>query len=141
MMNCHSPRKSKPSMQAGNLPDTELEVLACLWQAGSATARHVRETMQRYRPMTHGAMVTILKRLESKGLVSRRKGPVGKAFLYEPTRSPQPTYRKIVKDMCERVFGGSGLTMVASLFESRPPTVEELDRLQVLLDELRRKRK
>jgi predicted transcriptional regulator len=128
-------------MQAGNLPDTELEVLACLWQAGSATARHVRETMQRYRPMTHGAMVTILKRLESKGLVSRRKGPVGKAFLYEPTRSPQPTYRKIVKDMCERVFGGSGLTMVASLFESRPPTVEELDRLQVLLDELRRKRK
>ena len=123
---------------AANLPDTELEVLACLWQAGRATAREVREAMRGYRPMTHGAMATILKRLEGKGLLSRRKGPVGKAFVYEPTQCPEPTYRRLMRDLRDRVFGGSGVTMVASLFETQPPTAEELDTLQRLLDELRR---
>ena len=128
----------------GNLPDAELEVLACLWPSaaqGGATARDVRERMRGYRPMSHGAMVTILKRLEGKGLVSKRKGPVGKAFLFEPTRAPEPMYRKIMRDLHERVFGGSGVTMMASLFETRPPTVDELDKLQDLLNELRRKHK
>jgi BlaI family transcriptional regulator, penicillinase repressor len=122
-----------------NLPDAELEVLACLWQNGKATVREVREAMAGYRPMTHGAMVTLLKRLEGKGLVSKEKGPVGKAFVYEATRRPEPTYRRLMRDMRERVFGGSGVAMVASLFETRPPSPEEMDELQRLLDGLRKK--
>ena len=124
---------------ASRLPDVELEALASLWQMGRATARDVRERMERYRPMTHGAMVTILKRLEGKGLVSKKKGPVGKAFVYEATRGPDPTYRSIMRDLRERVFGGSGVTMVASLFETQAPSPDELNTLQELLDELRRK--
>ena len=134
----HEASKTK-SGGSGNLPDTELEALACLWQAGSATAREVREAMGGYRPMTHGAMVTILKRLEGKGLVSRRKGSVGKAFLFEPTSKPEPTYRKIMRDLRERIFGGCGVTMVASLLETKPPTAGELEELQRLLDALKRK--
>ena len=89
--------------------------------------------------MTHGAMVTLLNRLEGKGLVAKEKGPVGKAFVYEATRPPEPTYRRLMRNMHERVFGGSGVAMVASLFETRPPSPEEIDELQLLLDELRRK--
>lgn len=122
------------------LPDAELEVLACLWQKDEASAREVREAMEGYRPMTHGAMVTLLKRLESKGLVAKRKGSVGKAFLYRPTRPPEPMYRKIMRDLRQRVFGGSGVTMVASLFETAPPNEEELAALEKLLGDLRRKR-
>ena len=121
------------------LPSAELEVLASLWQQGKATAREIREAMQGYRPMTHGSMVSLLKRLEGKNLVSKEKGPVGKAFVYCPTRPPEPTYRRIMRDLYERVFGGSGVAMVASLFESRPPTSEELDALEGLLRELREK--
>ena len=58
-------------------PRAELDVLGCLWQHGRATARELREAMGGYRPMTHGSMVTLLKRLEAKGLVTKRKGPVG----------------------------------------------------------------
>jgi predicted transcriptional regulator len=124
---------------ARDLPDAELEVLACLWQHGEATARALREQMQAYRPMAHGSMVTLLTRLERKGLVSKRKGQAGKAFIYTPTRRPEPTYRRIMRDIQDRIFGGSGVTMVSSLFESRPPTEDELDQLQHLLDDLRRR--
>lgn len=122
-----------------NLPDAELEVMACLWQKGEATARSVREEMLAYRPMTHGAMVTLLKRLEAKGLVTKRKGNVGKAFLFRAIHKPEPVYRKLMRDLHERVFGGSGVAMFASLFETRPPTTEEVVELQKLLDELKRR--
>ena len=120
------------------LPDSELEVLACLWRLDDATVRELRETMADYRPMTHGAMATLLKRLEAKGLVLKKKGAVGKAFIYRAARRPEPTYRRLMRDLRDRVFGGCGVTMVASLFETQPPTAEELDTLQRLLDELRR---
>jgi len=132
--------RKKDTKSPQELPDAELEVLACLWQKDEASAREVREAMDSYRPMTHGAMATLLKRLEAKGLVARRKGLVGKAFLYRPTRAPEPMYRKIMRDLRQRVFGGSGVAMVASLFETAVPSDEELAALEKLLDELRRKR-
>ncbi len=86
--------------------------------------------------MAHGAIVTLLKRLESKNLVVRRKGPVGKAFLYSPTRSADPTYRRVVGDMLERIFGGNGVRMVTALLDAKPPTQEELSDLHRLIDDL-----
>ncbi len=87
--------------------------------------------------MAHGSVVTLLKRLEAKNLVSREKEKKGKAFIYKPTRRPEPTYRDLVRNLTERIFGGSPVMLVASLFESRLPTAEELKALQSLLDELR----
>lgn len=135
-------QRSIPRRVRGNemdLPDAELEVLACLWQHSKATARQIRETMSGYRPMAHGSVVTLLKRLESKGLVSKEKGAVGKAFVYAPTQRPGPTYRRIVENLLQRVFAGDGVALVASLFETQPPTSEELEELQRLLDQLRKK--
>ena len=119
------------------LPDAELEVLACLWQKGEATARDVREAMKGYRPLTHSAVSTLLARLQEKGLVARRKGPVGKAFLFRAAARPKRTRRRLIGELVERVFGGDALAVVSSLFETRPPSTDELDRLQQLLDELR----
>ena len=132
------PQKStKPAGQPP--PDAELDILSCLWQRGEATARQVREALDNHRPMTQGAAVTLLKRLQAKGLVARRKGPVGKAFIYRPTRSARPIHKRLVRNMSERIFGGNGVKMVATLFDAKPPTTEEMDRLQQLLKELRLK--
>ena len=113
--------------------------MACLWQKGSATAREIREAMADYRPMTHGSTVTLLRRLEAKGWVDRRKGPVGKAFVYRPLRRPEPTHRRLVRDLVKRVFGGSGVRLISTLLDSEPPTAEELEELQRLFERLRDK--
>ncbi|MCK4850725.1 MAG: BlaI/MecI/CopY family transcriptional regulator [Phycisphaerae bacterium] len=135
-------RSSKSTVLTdGQPPDAELDVLACLWRRRRATARQVREALHSYRPMAHGSVVTLLKRLEARGLVARRKGPVGKAFVYRPARSTRPAYRRIVRNIIKRVFGGDNLEMVAALLNSKVPTLDELDRLQQMLDKLRSKRK
>ncbi|MCC6796240.1 MAG: BlaI/MecI/CopY family transcriptional regulator [Candidatus Hydrogenedentes bacterium] len=133
------PRTNLLPPSLADLPVAELEVLACLWQRGNATAREVREAMETYRPMSHGAMVTLLKRLEQKRLVAKSKADTGKAFVYRAAHAPQPTYRSLMQRLRQRIFGGSGATMVASLFDSDIPNSEELDKLEELLDSLREK--
>ncbi len=122
---------------SSDLPDAELEVLACLQQQERATAREIRELMDSYRPMGHASVLTLLTRLEAKGLVTREKGPVGKAFVYLPTERSKRTGGNVLKRILQRVFHGDGVALVASLFQSKPPTREELARLEQLLSELR----
>lgn len=128
-------------MKIENLPDAELEVLACLGRLEEATARTIREELAPFRPMAHGSVATLLKRLEGKGLVAKRKGPIGKAFLYRPVRRQSHTYNGVVQDLVQRVFGGSGIALVTSLFETQPPTPAELEQLEDLLERLRKNHK
>lgn len=119
------------------MPDAELDVMAALWKLGQATASQLRESLQEKRPLAHTSVCTLLKRLEARGVVTREKGPVGKAFVYRPAVKPTGTRRRLLTDLVDRLFGGSGVSLVVSLFESRPPTHAEIDQLQELLQNFR----
>ena len=122
------------------IPDAEADVLAALFRAGEATARTLREALERDRPMAHASVVTLLQRLKSRGLVSRRKGDQGKAFLYQPTRDHARTFGPAVTSLMQRAFGGRPAALVASLFESRPPTGAEIEELDDLVRTLQKQR-
>jgi BlaI family transcriptional regulator, penicillinase repressor len=117
-----------------------MDVLGCVYRRGEATAREIREDLAVERPMAHGSVVTLLKRLEQRQLLTRRKADVGKAFVYAATRKQSTTVRPILKRLVNRVFGGDSVALVASLFETRPPTVSELAEIEALLVEQRRRK-
>ena len=120
-----------------SVPDAELDVMACLWNLGQATAGELRDALHQKRPLAHASVCTLLNCLEAKGLVAREKGPVGKAFVYRPSVKPTAVRRRLLTELLDRVFGGSGVALVASLLESRPPTDEEINELRHLLENLR----
>lgn len=122
------------------LPDAELDVMSRLWQAEALTAREIREQLQVTRPMTHASVCTLLRRLEDKGLVNRQKATTGKAFVYTASVAPTKTQRRLVRDLVDRMFAGSGVALVASLLQSRRQTDAEIVELQLLLDELKQKK-
>ncbi|MEX2120928.1 MAG: BlaI/MecI/CopY family transcriptional regulator [Pirellulales bacterium] len=124
-------------MSEASLPDAEMDVMASLWKSGPATAREVREALAKRRPLAHSSVCTLLKRLEAKGLVARHKAKTGKAFVYSAAVQPTGTSRRLLSDLLDRMFGGSGVALVASLLETRPPSHDELDQLEALLNELR----
>jgi predicted transcriptional regulator len=126
-------------MTQKNVPTAELEVLACLRQMEQATAREIRERMYAYRPMTHGSVVNLLKRLEAKKLITKKKGPVGKAFIYRPLAATAGIYENLLNRLLNRVFGGDSLALVSSLFETKPPDSRQLEELKKMLEELRAK--
>ena len=134
MMRRNPPAKARDPV-AGALPPAELDLLVYLWRHGPATAAQVRAGVAGRRPMAHGSAVTLLKRLEDKGLVAAA-GKQGKAFVYAATCRPEPTHRRLVGDLLDRVFGGNAVSLVSSLFAGRAPSPDELRELRELLDEL-----
>lgn len=120
------------------IPEAEADVLAVLFDAEEATARTVRERLAKKRPMAHGTVVTLLRRLEDRGLVRRRKADQGKAFVYRPTKAHARTFGPVVSSLMQRAFGGKPAALVASLFETRPPSPQEIDELEALVKRLRK---
>jgi BlaI family transcriptional regulator, penicillinase repressor len=122
------------------IPDAELDVLTCLHRLEEATAADIRRELEPVRPMAHGSVVTLLNRLERKALVTHWKGSVGKAFVYRATHKREVTARPLLRNMLQRAFGGDKLALVASLFETKPPTPEELEELERLVTDLKQKK-
>jgi predicted transcriptional regulator len=127
-------------MADDQLPDAELEIMACLWQSGAQTAREIREKLWSHRPLAHASVCTLLNRLASKNFVRRAKAPTGKAFVYSACVKPKHTYRQLLGNVLDRIFAGSGVALVASLFETKAPSLEEIEQLESLLKQLRAKR-
>ena len=57
-----------------------------------------------------------------------------------PTGRHTAALRPVMRRLVDRVFAGSPVDLVASLFETRPPTPQELEAIQRLVLYLRRKR-
>lgn len=124
-----------------DLPAAELDVLQCLWEADEMTARQVREMLAQRRPLSHSSVCTLLERLSAKGFVTRKKGLSGKAFVYKAKLASDTTRGRVVGRIVDRVFGGSGVDLVASLLETQPLSASEIGQLQCLLDGLKLKQK
>ncbi len=132
-------RMTATHIRQKKVPNAELDVLACLQRLKQATVAEIRTAVHEYRPMRHASVVNLLKRLESKSLVTKTKGPVGKAFVYAPTRTAGTVPRNLLRTLVDRTFGGNTLALVASLFETKPPDRQELEQLERLLKELKQK--
>ena len=126
-------------MDPEDLPDAEMDVLAVLWHLGEATARQVREALTERRPMTHGAMCMLLRRLSERSFVTRRPGD-GRAYLYRATIQPTRTQRNVVGRVRDQLFAGDSVALVQSLFDHRSPTSDEVRALEDLLEDLKSRR-
>lgn len=123
--------------QRSRIPDAERDVLACLVQMNEATVRELRDALARARPMQASSVLTLLNRLEARGLVTKRKADRGKAFVFRPTKASARAWSRMMKNLFQQAFGGDTLAFMTSFFETRKPTASEIEQLQTLLDELK----
>ena len=119
------------------LPDAERDVLVCLNRLNEGTVKQLREALQPIRAMEAASVLTLLKRLEAKGLVSKRKAERGKAFVFFPTEESSKACRSLMSELFQRVFGGDTMAFMSSFFETKKPTAAEIQQMQDLLNELR----
>ena len=123
--------------RADKIPDAERDVLVCLSRLEQATVKEVREALRPVRRMEPSSVLTLLKRLEGRNLVTKRKADRGKALVFRPTREASRACRRLMKDLFQRVFGSDTMAFMASFFETQKPTEDEIEQLQQLLEDLR----
>ena len=118
--------------------ERELEILKILWRRNEATVREVHEEMSESAPIVQNTVQAFLRTMEEKGLVTHRLE--GRTFIYKPVPQHDETQRSLLSGLLQRVFDGAVDQLVQSALSLRPPTADEIARLEQLIQEAKAKK-
>jgi predicted transcriptional regulator len=115
--------------------ETELEILKVLWEHGPGTVREVNELLgARGRDWAYTTVLTLLHRLEAKGVVSSDKS--GLAHVFRPAVTRKKLIRERLKNLANQFCAGTATPLVQALVEGQRFTAEEISHFRRLLDTL-----
>src|SRR5262249_14497394 len=120
------------------LTDHELRIMKVIWERGNATVRDVYEELLKHRKIAYTTVMTVMGVLEQKGRL--KKSASGRAYVYTPAQPQREVVSSMVRDFVGRVFNGMARPLLVSMPDDGKISEEELDELNKLLKEQRRKR-
>jgi predicted transcriptional regulator len=97
----------------------------CAHRPGS----EIRTALEAERSVTYQSVMTVLGIMENKGLVSRKK--IGGQFRYRARVTQAATAKRMMRDLVDRLFGGSTAVAMINLLESSDLSDAELDQLRL----------
>ncbi len=116
---------------AQHLTNRELDVMAVLWEKGSATVAEVLEQLG--EPLAYTTVLTVLQSLEGKGFVHHQAE--GRAYRYLPLIESGQAGDRTLNRLLEKVYRGSRELLVSRLLSSESVSEDELRRIRKMLDE------
>jgi BlaI family penicillinase repressor len=111
----------------------ELQIMQVIWKLGTSSVKgacsvkDVQEGLE--QKLAYTTVQTMLNILERKGKLKRKLR--GRAYVYSATVTEAKASRHAVRDLVDRMFGGSTDELVMSLIKSRqidPKRIAELSR-------------
>jgi BlaI family transcriptional regulator, penicillinase repressor len=113
----------------------ELQIMEILWDIGPSTVQEVQNAISG-EPLAYTTIQTMLNILHRKGRVKRKLS--GKAYTYRPVLSRDNAVGEAVRDMVDRLFGGSVEALVMSLLKTKQLESKKLAKLNELVGKLQR---
>ncbi len=110
----------------------EFEILQVLWKTGPATVREVHAEIGRTTGYT--TILKLLQIMTEKGLVKRDEET--RAHIYRANISEKRATGDFMRDLLDRVFGGSRSRLVNAGPRHRKTSRQELKEIRALLDEM-----
>lgn len=115
------------------LPDSELELMMIIWDAGRAVTRaEIEEKLPADRTLSPTAVLSFLARLQEKGFLTVEKE--GKSNLYQPLVKKDEYLKAESKSIWKRLYQSSVKNFVTALDDSETLSSEDLRELQEFLD-------
>ena len=109
----------------------ELKIMQVIWRLGASTVGDVQNELE--PPLAYTTVQTMLNILERKGKLERELQ--GRAYVYRAKVSEEKALGQSLRDMIDRMFGGSSEELVMSLLKSRQIDAKRLARLTEKLKE------
>lgn len=113
------------------LTKLELQIMQAVWKLGASTVVQVQEALE--EPKAYTTVQTMLNILEKKGQLKRKLR--GRSYEYIAVVSEAKASRHAVRDLIDRVFGGSADELVMSLVKTRQLDRKRLEELSRQLAE------
>lgn len=112
------------------LTKLELEIMQVIWRQGAGNVSAVQEGLE--QQLAYTTVQTMLNILHRKGKLKRKLK--GRAFEYSATVSEAKALHHAVRDLVDRMFGGSSEELVISLIKSKQIDAEQIARLTQRLE-------
>ena len=107
------------------LTKLELKVMQVIWRQGSCSVSAVQAELQ--PALAYTTVQTVLNILKRKGKLRRELR--GRAYVYSAKVSEEKAHRQSLRDLIDRMFGGSSEELVMSLLKSRQIDARRLAKL------------
>jgi predicted transcriptional regulator len=122
----------RPKKKTEMLTEVELEFMSKLWELGEGTVRDVLDVLAEGRKLAYTSAATILRILEQKQFVTSTKQ--GKTFTYRPALSKDSYQSRSLRNLSEKLFDNTPVSLVARLVDDNDLSEEALDEIRALLD-------
>jgi predicted transcriptional regulator len=119
-----------------HLTKLELRIMQVIWRQGASNVTEVQAGLE--QDFAYTTVQTMLNILERKGKLKRRLN--GRAYEYSAVVSEDKATRHAVRDLVDRVFGGSAEDLVMSLIKTRQIDAKKIAELSRRLEEEGRER-
>ena len=116
----------------------ELEILAVLWDKGSATVRTVHEELTKTKEAGYTTTLKLMQIMHEKEMVTRNTE--SKTHIYTPVISKEKTQMQMVNKMISNLFAGSSTDLVMQALGGAKTTEEDLTRIEALIASLKAKK-
>lgn len=113
------------------LSETEMEVMQIIWESDHPiTSGELLDIFARnkYKEWKGQTIATFLARLVEKGVLISIKQ--GRANIYMPRISPEEYKRQEAKNVLETLYEGSVKNFLATLYDCKEPTKDEMAELR-----------
>ena len=121
------------------LPDSELELMMIIWDAGRPMSRNeIEEQLPGERQLSATTILSFLSRLQEKRFVQVRKE--GRNNVYEPLVRKEDYLKQESRSIWKRLYQNSVGNFMAALGQGDELTDQDLHELQEFLDRKRKER-
>ncbi|MDD2955630.1 MAG: BlaI/MecI/CopY family transcriptional regulator [Oscillospiraceae bacterium] len=125
-----------------HLPNTELEIMMVLWEAGKPVPRaYIDEQLKGRQNWASTTVLNFLSRLADKGFVLSEQQGRARVNLYSALISRDEYLAQESRSVLGRLCGASVNDLILHLYDSRNIDDNDLDELQSYITKLRREKK
>ena len=116
--------------------ESELEILQVLWDNKEASVRTVHEELLKTKDAGYTTTLKLMQIMFEKGLVTRDDS--NKTHIYQPAVSREKTQKQFVNKMINTLFAGNPANMVLQALGNHTASDEELNKIQELINQLKK---
>ena len=114
------------------LTKAEEQVMQALWKIEKGFANEIVAAVE--SDAAYNTVLTVVRVLEQKGFVERRKGNAGKLHFYSPLITRERYRRLVMDDVKQTFFGGSFTSLVSFFAKEEKLTDDELSEILRIIE-------
>lgn len=112
----------------------ELEILRILWDLEPCPVRDIHARLSATKDTNYSTTVKMLAVMLQKGLVTRNEEVT--PHLYKAALSRQKAGKKFLRDLIDKVYDGSAMSLVLQALSSGKASPQEIEEARKLLDQM-----